>query len=246
MNKLGLALGAVVLFGGADALAYDTAEVKDAGEVTGTITLQGAPPKAPAATMPKDLAPEDRAFCGGKEPLAPPFYVVDGAGHLKDVVVWLDGVAAGKAPAREAKKLANKDCRFGPHVQTMDVGAELVVENHDPILHNTHPVYVGDQSTLFNLAVPPKGQAVKKKVKRAGVLKVQCDAGHVWMRAFVHVFEHPYHVVTAADGSFRLKDVPPGKYTINVWHEASGTQSRPIEITASGKVVADFAMAPKG
>lgn len=236
---------AVALAPALAAAAYQGGEVAGGGRVRGTITLrEGAHRKPPAVTWPKDLNPADRKFCGGKEPLVPAFYEVDG-GRLADVVVWLEGVTKGKPLAKEQRVLANRDCRFRPHVQTVEVGAELQVENHDPILHNTHPVYLGDKSTLFNIALPERGQMVKKKVRRPGILQVQCDAGHVWMRAFVHAFDHPYHAVTGKDGAFTLGDVPPGRYTLRAWHEAAGTLSREITVPASGEVTAELAFDPK-
>lgn len=213
------------------------------GEVRGTVTLKGTAPKLAEVKLPADLGPKDRAFCSAKTPLVPPFYVTDPASHLKDVVVWLEGVKQAP-PASTQRSLINANCRFEPHVQAMTVGDELMVENRDPVLHNTHPVYLGDKSTLFNIALPEQGQQVKKKVKKAGVLKVQCDAGHVWMRAFVHVFEHRFHAVTSADGAFVISDVPPGKYTLKAWHEAAGTQSLEVEM-AAGPVQRDLSFEAK-
>lgn len=209
-----------------------------AEDVRGTVTLKGTPPKAPDVKFPADLGPKDRAFCSAKTPLVPPFYVTDSASHLKDVVVWLEGVKSAPG-ASTLRSLINADCRFQPHVQAVTVGDELKVENRDPLLHNTHPVYLGDKSTLFNIALPEQGQEVKKKVKKPGVLKVQCDAGHVWMRAFVHVFDHRFHAVTGADGAFVITDVPAGKYTLKAWHEAAGTQSIEVEV-AAGPVQRDL------
>ncbi|MBE2251015.1 MAG: carboxypeptidase regulatory-like domain-containing protein [Myxococcus sp.] len=226
-------------------LASPLALAEDAvGVVRGTVTLKGTPPKAPEVKLPADLAEKDRAFCTAKPSLVPPFYVTDKAAHLKDVVVWLTGVKGAAGPATP-RSLVNADCRFEPHVQAVTVGDELKVVNRDPLLHNTHPVYLGDQSTMFNIALPEQGQEVKKKVKKPGVLKVQCDAGHVWMRAFVHVFDHRFHAVTGADGAFAIADVPPGKYTLNAWHEAAGTQTREVEVTATTPSQSDFSFEVK-
>lgn len=212
--------------------------------VRGTVTLKGTPPKTPEVKLPADLGEKDRTFCMAKSPLVPPFYVTDSAAHLKDVVVWLEGVKGGPAAATP-RSLVNADCRFEPHVQAVSVGDELKVVNKDPLLHNTHPVYLGDKSTLFNIALPEQGQEVKKKVKKPGVLKVQCDAGHVWMRAFVHVFDHRFHAVTGADGAFVIANVPPGKYTLKAWHEAAGTLSQDVEVTASGPAQKDLSFDAK-
>ncbi|MBL8917828.1 MAG: carboxypeptidase regulatory-like domain-containing protein [Myxococcaceae bacterium] len=216
------------------------ARAEDLSSVRGTVALKGAPPKTPEAKLPPDLGEKDKSFCLKKSPLVPPFYVTDANGRLKDVVVWLEGVKAPAPPPSTPRSLVNVDCRFDPHVQAVTVGDELKVENRDPLLHNTHPVYLGDKSTLFNIALPEQGQEVKKKVKKPGVLKVQCDAGHVWMRAFVHVFDHRYHATTGADGSFTITDVPPGKYVLKAWHEAAGTLSQDVEVTASGPAQKDL------
>jgi hypothetical protein len=72
---------------------------------------------------------------------------------------------------------------------------------------------------VFNLAMPIKGQMLPTKLTRAGLIRLQCDAGHSWMNAWVHVFDHPHHAVTDERGHFEIRDVPPGTYTLEYWHE---------------------------
>lgn len=217
------------------ASAYEAVDASGGGTITGSVTLQGAPPRVKKAAFPKNLHKADRAFCNGKRPLTAVYYAVNG-GKLANVAVWLHKVKKGKARAKALGKLANKDCRFAPLVQTMDVGAKLLVTNDDPINHTTHPVYTKLKITAFNIAMPRKGQRAKKKIRRAGLMRVQCDAGHVWMRAWVHAFKHPYHTVTGADGAFTLDQVPPGTYTLKAWHEKGGTITREIKVAAGGKI----------
>ena len=50
------------------------------------------------------------------------------------------------------------------------------------------------------------------------------------MQAFIGVVDHPYFAVTGADGSFSLKGLPPGTYTIEAWHEQLGTQTQSVTI----------------
>ncbi len=129
--------------------------------------------------------------------------------------------------------MVNENCRFLPHVQSLDIGAKVRIENQDPILHNTHAIYRDQKITAFNIGMPRKGQIARKRVRRPGVLRVQCDSGHTWMRAWIHVFAHPYHTVTNERGHFEIKDVPPGQYTLHFWHENSGQQSKPITIAGA-------------
>jgi hypothetical protein len=99
----------------------------------------------------------------------------------------------------------------------MPATSKLAIVNDDPILHNTHS-FLG-RKTIFNLALPKKGQTIKKKIKRAGMMTVRCDA-HPHMSGYILAFNHPYYAVTGEDGSFNIKDIPPGTYTITGWHES--------------------------
>ncbi len=226
----------------AAAHAYDTIEVKDGGRISGTVTLKGEPGALEKAEFPLDLAAADKGYCHGVRPLVTPYYVIDSENRLKNVVVWLEGVEAGKKRQKKTGSMVNEDCKFLPHVQSIDRGASVMVENHDPILHTTHPVYVEDKVTAFNIGMPRKGQKSKKKIRRAGIMKVQCDSGHVWMRAWIHSFKHPYHTVTAADGSYIIDEVPPGTYTLKIWHESAGVLSREVQVGRKSNVEASFTM----
>lgn len=239
-SLLQVMLGGATLLLPALAAAYQVVPVENGGSIVGRATLEGRPRQPPAATFPRNLNPQDRAYCGKKPAIVAPYYRVGRAGGLADVVVWIESIGQGRAPLKKDGVLANKDCRFQPLVQTIDVGARLQVENHDPILHNTHPVYEESKVTAFNIGMPRAGQKLKKKIRQSGIMRVGCDAGHVWMRAWVHAFPHPYHAVTADDGSFSLPQVPPGEYTLKAWHEAAGTLSRKIKVSASSTARADF------
>lgn len=61
---------------------------------------------------------------------------------------------------------------------------------------------------------------------------MNCNVRHTWMHAHLLVAEHPYHVVTDADGRFQLDDVPPGVWTLRVWHELLGSTDRQVRMQA--------------
>jgi hypothetical protein len=48
-------------------------------------------------------------------------------------------------------------------------------------------------------------------------LRFKCDV-HPWMFSYVTVLDHPYFAVSGKDGSFTIKNVPPGKYTLVAMH----------------------------
>jgi hypothetical protein len=118
------------------------------------------------------------------------------------------------------------------------VGTALAVLNNDAVLHNVHGTTEtgGSPLTVFNIAMPFKGGKSPQVLKRPGAIKLRCDAGHTWMSAYVHVFDHPFYAVTDAKGRFTIKDVPPGKYTLEYWHEPISDKQAPLVRTATVEV----------
>jgi hypothetical protein len=99
-------------------------------------------------------------------------------------------------------------------------------------LHNVH-TYKGP-ATLFNMAQPQGMPPMKKKFATVGdVVKFKCDV-HPWMTGYVVVTDNPHFAVTGDDGSFEIKDVPAGKYTVEIWHEKYGSQTKELTV-ADGK-----------
>jgi hypothetical protein len=225
-------IGSLLLISGDHAQAYEVVSVGDGGVLTGQVVYGGKADRRTAAKLPAGLDAKDRAYCSSKQPLTGGTYQVGPGGGLGHVVVWIEGMTRGKPKSKGEGVLANRGCRFVPRVQSLDVGATLRLENHDPILHNTHPIYQESKSTAFNIATAEKGQVVRKKIRRPGLMKVGCDAGHTWMRAWIYAFRHPYHAVTDPKGNFVLSDIPPGDYVVRAWHEAGGEKKANAKIEA--------------
>ena len=105
----------------------------------------------------------------------------------------------------------------------------MEIINSDPVLHNTHG-FLG-RRTVFNVALPDQGMRIKKRLRRPGIVRVECDA-HGWMLSWIYAAENPYYAVTAADGTFTLTDVPPGSYTLVAWQEYTGALEIPVTVGA--------------
>ena len=200
------------------------------GSVRGTVKVNH-PPAAPAPLRVTTAQQQ----CGQT---VPNDVLQVGRGNvLANAVVWLEGAAAPAGrPAPVAVELDQQHCRFSPHVSTATVGAQLTLKSRDPLLHNVH-AFLGTR-TLFNVAIPMAGMTVRKPLNDPGHVTVKCDV-HAWMSAHVHVFRHPYHAVTAADGTFTIPRVPPGTYPVKVWHETLGERSASATV-AAGAVTVNF------
>lgn len=125
------------------------------------------------------------------------------------------------------------------------VSERVRMSSEDMVLHNTHAQNTDNDATLINVALPFKGFVITKPLPaRPTMIKVKCDA-HDWMHAWIMELEHPYFATTAADGRFSIKDVPPGTYTLAVWHEAAGEQSETVVVTALKNTPVKFALLVK-
>jgi len=194
-------------------LALAAPRVAHAGAVEGTVRVDGACPRVPPIKVAKDAT-----VCGAEQPSEAAAAGTDGG--LRNVVVSLHAVKPPAPAAPPAPGQATVDqvgCMYKPHVQAVTVGSQLTLVNSDRVLHNVHANLAG--VTVFNLAMPIKGQRLPTKLTRPGPVRLQCDAGHTWMNAWIYVLAEPTFAVTDPQGHFSIPAVPPGEYTIEFWHE---------------------------
>jgi hypothetical protein len=198
------------------------------GSIQGTVKVASPCPHPPPHAVVKDAS-----VCGKDAPNES--VLVDKKGSLQNVVVFVkDAKFNGKPVPVEHAALDQKGCRYFPHVQALTVGTPLSLMNNDAILHNVHANDTG--MTVFNVAMPIKGQKLPIPMRKPGLMKLQCDAGHTWMNGWIYVFEHPYFAVTDESGAFTIKDVPPGEYTVELWHEPADGQGPGVRTTTKVKV----------
>ena len=152
-------------------------------------------------------------------------------GTVANVVVFVkDGLGNYRfdTPA-ETAVLQQKNCMYEPHVVALMTNQPFEIQNNDPTMHNVHPM--PKRNRQWSTSQPAGSTALKSTFGRPEfAMPVLCNV-HPWMRALVFVFDHPYYAVTSRDGNFELKNLPPGTYTIEAWHETLGTQDQTVTIS---------------
>jgi len=218
----------------------------DEGTVSGAISFNGTAP------TPKKIDTSADPACGTANPNLQTEDTSVKDGKLANVFVYIkDGATADGTKVGDytystpsgAVTLDQKGCQYVPHVLGVQVNQKFRVTNSDPTQHNIHPNPKSNPG--WNQTQPNGAAAIEKTFARHEVLiPVKCDQ-HPWMKSYVAVVKHPFFAVTADDGTFVIKGLPPGKYTVAAWHEkggANGTEkTMEVTVAANGTAKADFA-----
>lgn len=206
-----------------------------AESIEGVIDVSGPVPKA------GKLHREADPFCA-KKPMNDPS--TEGkSGHLENVWVHVTkGAKETAKPPSDVVEMDQKDCMYVPRMTTAVVGQKIQAKNDDPILHNVH-TYMG-ASTLFNKGMPnDKAAPIETSATAEGMMKWKCDV-HPWMRGYIGVSKSGLQAISKDDGSFTIQNVPPGKYTVEAWHEKFGTKSQEVTVEAGKPAKVTFTYDP--
>jgi plastocyanin len=168
--------------------------------------------------------------------------------HLSELVIVNDGklqnvlvhvtrgfdASAVPAPPAEPAHLDQRGCTYVPHVLAVQAGRTILVGNSDPTNHNVNIVArKNDISDNRNVGA---GQAPLSVVPDKEELSIlfKCDI-HPWMRSWLHVIEHPWFAVSDPQGAFEIRDLPPGKYSLEFVHEEYGKKTARDVVVEAGK-----------
>lgn len=194
---------------------YKIVPVAGGGTIAGTVDFEGT---APVAEVVRPSA--DQKVCGN---LVVEKNVTLSGTRVGGAVVWLTDIRSGKAfPLERRFDLTNDGCTLDPFVQVISTNSTLNVGNDDRTLHTNRFINVGTGAIAAVAPFNDDGEVVPvDRLKEAAEIEVVCEQ-HPWTHAWIAVLDHPYYAQTAANGTFSIDGIPPGRYRVRAWHPSLG------------------------
>jgi len=206
----------------------------NAGTISGVVKFDGvAPPPKPI-----DLTPECSKIVT-EQAFEDTLVVKDG--KVEYAFLYLD-VKDSYEPSAETVTIDQKGCHYRPHVMGLQAGQKFEIKSSDPFLHNAH--YIGKVNGENNLAMSKPSSRVVTFEAEDGMLKFKCDV-HPFMGAWVGIMTHPFFATSASDGTYTIKNVPPGEYDLVMHHEKLGEQRTKVKVETGKTATADFTLKMK-
>ncbi|AXC10514.1 Copper binding protein, plastocyanin/azurin family [Acidisarcina polymorpha] len=222
--------------GAGPAATYTQIDVNTAGTISGTINFaKKAPPRIEI-----DMA-QDPACSLSSDPNYSEQYMIKD-GKLQNVFIYVkDGLGNKIYPAPSAPvQLDQKGCRYIPHVIGVMVGQPVEFTNSDPTMHNIHTTAETPTNPEVDISQPPKGGTTQRVfAKPELMIPVRCN-NHPWMNAFINVSPNPFYAVSDQNGSFVIRGLPPGTYTVVAVHEVLGQQTAQVTVASHQTATVDF------
>lgn len=267
------AVCALVFLLGTHVEAYEVIEVRDGGTITGIVTLKGAVPAPKAFNLVTFPDPEycGRISNGNGWRLLHDFKVDEGSdlNGLKDVVVFLQDVKAGKPFDLSVPRIEARDCQFDPFVTVVRDQHAVEVVNMDPVMHDVQAYETSRElgtRVLFNSPLPMNphhqrgnlrathrhlpGKSMLEKIrlsKGRRFFVMQCGF-HAYMESWAVAVNNPYYEITDKTGAYAIENVPPGTYRLVAWHPYVGSlEERVVTVEPQGLTRANLSLqAPVG
>jgi Plastocyanin len=152
-------------------------------------------------------------------------------------VVYLEGAFPKSAP-RSIKQIAQKNLTFVPSLLPVQVGTKIEFPNLDDTYHS---IFSYSPAKRFDLGrYRPEERPIPSEIfDKPGLVTLRCDI-HEHMRGLVLVLDTPHFVVSDADGRYRLRGLPRGKFLLKAWIDSRTTREQPVELKSGGTAHVDF------
>ena len=223
--------------------SYQEIEVKNGGSIAGKVTLNGETPEPriyhlvlfPNIDMCAEVDTDDemnRVLLDFK---------TDANKGLRDVVVTLEKVEAGKPFNKKPINILSENCKFFPDVNIVRQDEVFKVDNQDAVMHNSQ-VYQKERGKIItNLPVPPEA-VIEGKVtfmKDYKIFQMICGM-HEFMQTWGYRVQNPYYHLTQTDGSYNLSNIPPGEYKLVAWHYLMKKVEQMVKVEPNAKLNIDI------
>ena len=206
------------------------------GAITGTVKFTGTAPTNPPIDMGEE--PDCKAKYSGT-PVDSNVIVHNGA--LQYVFVYVkSGLPANqKFPVPSTPAVIDqRGCQYHPRSFGVMVGQKLEIKNSDPVAHNIKAVPKVNRG--FNISQPREGMTTTRTFAKEEVMvPIECNV-HGWMHAQLGVLNHPFFATSGPDGSFTIKGLPPGTYTLEARHQTLGTRTVTVTVPATGTATTEI------
>jgi plastocyanin len=202
------------------------------GSITGKVTYTGTPMKM----KPIDMSKEPSCAKQHSVPITTENVATGPGNILQWVVVYISAGDEGTNTPAQGVRYDQKGCEYLPHILPMLAGQQLQIYNDDQTSHNIHPLAKVNQE--WNKSQPPGSPPIDTKWDKPEFIPVKCNI-HPWMHGYFVVLKTAHYSVTGQDGTFEIKGLPAGKYTVTAWQEQYGTKSQDVTVGA-GAATANF------
>jgi plastocyanin len=166
-----------------------------------------------------------------------------GVRNTEDVVVYIETVAREEKPPTDPVVMDQKKMTFVPRVLPVVKGTTVRFQNSDPVMHNVSWYSSNDGSySSMNLGTWARGGANTYRFDRLGYVQLLCDI-HPEMEAYIVVLQNSFFAVVRKDGSYEIKNVPPGQYTVKTWYPNTKklkSKAANVRVEAGTSVRQDF------
>lgn len=269
MKKIAMFGIGVILFGWlgiSDLFAYEDIEVTNGGSISGKIILEGRRPDARVfALVNYPFGSFCKKISDGKGYVRLRDFVVQKDKGLWEAVVAIKNINKGKAYRPTVADYIATDCMFHPadvadsEMFTVDEEGQMhhehpnvaILHNHqrmnmfnrDPVIHNIQVFQNEKGNIILNTPLPVSdktrgGVLNYKKGKR--ISQMICGM-HEFMQSWGFVVDNPYFAITAKDGTYKIGGIPPGTYTVSLWHPHFKVFEETVTVVANKTSKLDFA-----
>ncbi len=249
-SKLGLSIFIIFFLLVSNSWAYQEIEVQNGGTIKGRAILTGKTPQPrvfhlvlyPNIDLCAEVVTDYGVDTDDEENRVVHDFITDDNGGMRNVVIAIDHVEAGKSFPEKTIDLLSENCNFTPIVNTIRQGGKFTVDNVDPVMHNSQ-VYQAERGKIIqNLPVPAEdlthGQVNFQKNFK--IFQMICGM-HEFMQTWGYRVQNPYNQITGKDGSFKIDNIPPGDYNVTAWHYLMKKVKKKIHIEPNQTIDLEFA-----